>query len=235
MCQILYRVCICVHMLPLPALVRVLVSSELLQWEELEQLVQSLQTCAMGECLIRTALQPSAGQTCSVCPDWELYSARPHCSSSEPAACSCIFASFPPAQSLEGAPTVPCPPPKCQRRQLAASCRNPSTLFSFCLQLSPPLPHRAPACKMRMVEGKGSAGRSDCCSWLGRVCVPRALLGYLSSCRKTRVGQLRSCPHQRGEQAVLPQRHSSHSQMHPHNSRAILPMAAVTHQFFLGR
>ena len=86
-----------------------------------------------------------------------------HCSSPEPAACSCIFASFPPARSPTGAPTTPFPPPKCQRRHLAVGWRNPSSPFSFCLQLSPPLPHRAPDCPMGKTWGKGSAGSSDCC------------------------------------------------------------------------
>lgn len=115
-----------------------------------------------------------------------------HCSSPEPAACSCIFASFPPARSPTGAPTTPFPPPKCQRRHLAVGWRNPSSPFSFCLQLSPPLPHRAPDCPMGKTWGKGSAGRSDCCGRLGRVCIPRALLCSLSSCRRAREGQMKA-------------------------------------------
>lgn len=162
---------VCVHaVITCLGRVRLVVTSELPQREELEQLVQSLQTCGTGERLVRTALQPSAGPTPSACPGCELCSrAWPRCSSSEPAACSCTFASFPPAQSLQAAPTLPCPPPKRQRRHLAAGWRNPSTPFSVCLQLSPPLPRRAPACHTGMAGGKGSAGRSDCCSWPGRV------------------------------------------------------------------
>ena len=114
-----------------------------------------------------------------------------HCSSPEPAACSYILSSFPTAQSPMDAPSTPYPPPNCQRRHLES--QDSSTLFSFCLQLSPSLPHRAPVCKMGKIWGKGSIGRSNGCSWLRRICIPHALVGFLSSHRRTREEQMKSC------------------------------------------